>query len=102
MFSAVSFSVILPSQTSDWGPLDGSLARWPCQPQDVPGRDAVRLWDLLPQRKTRLSLWTEVVSVSYFQIVSFQSFSVQLIFWSFLSQSRLTETKIPSTPERSR
>ena len=52
-FGATSFSVILQSRTADWGPLDGSLDRCPCQPQDVPGRDAVRLWGLLSQRKTK-------------------------------------------------
>ena len=77
-FGATSFSVISHSRTADWGPLDGSLDRWPCQPQDVPGRDAVRLWGLLSQRKTKdktVALDRSCVSGSYFQIVSFQIFS---------------------------
>ena len=82
-FGATSFSVILQSRTADWGPLDGSLERWAYQPQEVPGRDAVRLWGLLSQRKTKdktVALDRSCVSGICFQIVSF---SVQRHFLSF-------------------
>ena len=87
-FGATSFSALLQSRTADWGPLDGSLERWAYQPQKVPGRDAVRLWGLLSQRKTNdktVALDRSCVSGICFQIVSF---SVQRHFLSYYSRER--------------
>ena len=99
-FGATSFSVILQSRTADWGPLDGSLERWAYQPQEVPGRDAVRLWGLLSQRKTKdktVALDRSCVSRSPFEFVSFSntcvgSFSLQhfSLIWLIL-HSRLAD-----------